>query len=79
MIDLLRLQPDEAERIAYAEGFPMAAQLFARIEELEVQVDHLRHVLQNAAESLDYAVMVLEAPTRSAMRENLKAAWDALE
>jgi hypothetical protein len=35
MIDLLTLQPTEAERIAYAEGFPMAAQLFARIADLE--------------------------------------------
>lgn len=35
MIDLLTLQPSEAERIAYAEGFPMAAQLFARIADLE--------------------------------------------
>jgi len=35
MMDLLKLQPTEAERIAYAEGFPMAAQLFARIADLE--------------------------------------------
>lgn len=49
MIDLLTLQPSEAERIAYAEGFPMAAQLFARIADLEADnysltctVDQLR-------------------------------------
>lgn len=49
MIDLLTLQPTEAERIAYAEGFPMAAQLFARIADLEADnysltctVDQLR-------------------------------------
>jgi hypothetical protein len=35
MIDLLTLQPSEAERIAYAEGFTMAAELFKRIDELE--------------------------------------------
>lgn len=35
MIDLLRIEPSEAERIAYAEGFTMAAELFARITELE--------------------------------------------
>ena len=35
MIDLLKLPASDAERIAYAEGFTMAAQLFARIEELE--------------------------------------------
>jgi hypothetical protein len=35
MIDLLKLEPNEAERIAYAEGFTMAAELFKRIDELE--------------------------------------------
>ena len=34
-LDLLTLPADEAERIAYTEGFTMAAQLFARIAELE--------------------------------------------
>lgn len=31
MIDLLKLEAPEAERIAYAEGFTMAAELFARL------------------------------------------------
>jgi hypothetical protein len=35
MIDLLKIPASDAERIAYAEGFTMAAQLFARITELE--------------------------------------------
>jgi hypothetical protein len=35
MIDLTKLKPSEAERIAYAEGFTMAAELFKRIDELE--------------------------------------------
>jgi hypothetical protein len=35
MIDLLKLPASDAERIAYAEGFTMAAQLFKRIDELE--------------------------------------------
>jgi hypothetical protein len=35
MIDLLKIESSEAERIAYAEGFTMAATLFARITELE--------------------------------------------
>lgn len=35
MIDLLKIPANDAERIAYAEGFTMAAELFARIEELE--------------------------------------------
>jgi hypothetical protein len=35
MIDLLKLPASDAERLAYAEGFTMAAELFARIDELE--------------------------------------------
>ena len=35
MIDLLKIPASDAERIAYAEGFTMAAALFARIVELE--------------------------------------------
>jgi len=35
MIDLLNIPASDAERIAYAEGFTMAAELFARIEALE--------------------------------------------
>ncbi len=35
MIDLLKIPASDAERIAYAEGFTMAATLFARIVELE--------------------------------------------
>ena len=35
MIDLTKLQPDEAERIAYAEGFVGVSDLFARISDLE--------------------------------------------
>jgi hypothetical protein len=35
MIDLTKLDPTEAERIAYAEGFTMAAELLKRIADLE--------------------------------------------
>jgi hypothetical protein len=42
MIDLLRLPPDEAERLAYAEGFTGTAQLFARIVDLEHEVKRLQ-------------------------------------
>jgi hypothetical protein len=35
MIDLLKLPASDAERLAYAEGFTMAAELFKRIDELE--------------------------------------------
>jgi hypothetical protein len=38
MIDLTKLDASEAERIAYSEGFLMAAKLFARIDDLEGQL-----------------------------------------
>ena len=40
-LNLLTLPTEEAERIAYAEGFTMAAQLFARIADLEAERDAL--------------------------------------
>jgi hypothetical protein len=51
MIDLLKIEPTEAERIAYAEGFPMAAELFARIADLEAE----RNALQLEIEDLKSA------------------------
>ena len=47
MIDLLKLEAPEAERIAYSEGFTMAAELFARIAELEAERDALVEELEN--------------------------------
>lgn len=47
MIDLLTLEPAEAERIAYAEGFTMAAELFARIDELTAERDALQEELDD--------------------------------
>ena len=47
MIDLLKLEPSEAERIAYTEGFTMAAQLFARITDLEAERDLLQGQLDD--------------------------------
>jgi hypothetical protein len=35
MIDLTKIPASDAERIAYAENFTMAAELFKRIDELE--------------------------------------------
>ena len=46
MIDLLKLEAPEAERIAYAEGLTMAAELFARIAELEAERDALAEELE---------------------------------
>jgi hypothetical protein len=51
MIDLLRLEAPEAERIAYAEGFTMAAELFARIAELEAERDALAEELEAAKDA----------------------------
>lgn len=51
MIDLLRLEAPEAERIAHAEGFTMAAELFARIAELEAERDQLAEELENLKDS----------------------------
>lgn len=48
MIDLLKIPASDAERIAYAEGFTMAAALFARIEELEQENEILRGELADA-------------------------------
>jgi hypothetical protein len=47
MIDLTKLHPVEAERIAYAEGFTMAAELFARIAELEAERNALTEELED--------------------------------
>jgi hypothetical protein len=42
MIDLTKIAASDAERIAYAEGFTMAAELFKRIDDLEAERDALR-------------------------------------
>ena len=47
MIDLQTLPADEAERIAYAEGFTGTAALFAQIAELEAQVESLQNAIDN--------------------------------
>jgi len=41
MIDLTKLPPDDAERIAYAEGFTGVGELFARISDLECTLEAL--------------------------------------
>ena len=49
MIDLTKLTPEDAERIAYAEGFTGTATLFSRISDLE----HALYVLIDAIEEGD--------------------------
>src|SRR5574343_332884 len=52
-LDLLKLEAREAERNAYSEGFTMAAELFARIAELEAERDAMEQELDDArADSL---------------------------
>jgi len=41
MIDLTKLPPEDAERIAYAEGFTGVGELFARIADLECTLEAL--------------------------------------
>ncbi len=41
-MNLLTLQSSEAERIAYTEGFRLAAELFKRIDDLEAERDDLK-------------------------------------
>jgi hypothetical protein len=60
MIDLLRLEAPEAERIAYAEGFTMAAELFARIAELEAERDALAEELEKARERLPVRFFIVD-------------------
>lgn len=45
-LDLLKLEAPEAERLAYAESLTMAAELFARIAELETERDALSEELE---------------------------------
>ena len=40
-IDLMRIPAQDAERIAYAEGYPQTAELFARIADLEGSHDEI--------------------------------------
>ena len=61
MIDLEKLPADEAERLAYAEGFTGTARLFARIDELQralgaavAEVEQLRQDLHIAQHERAY-------------------------
>ncbi len=48
MIDLMKLPASEAERLAYAEGFTGTAELFARIVDLEQEVERLQDDIQQS-------------------------------
>lgn len=54
MIDLTKLPADDAERIAYAEGFTGVGELFARIGDLEHAIYLLLDAIEDGdAEKLD--------------------------
>ena len=50
-LNLLNLPATEAERIAYSEGFTMAAELFARIAALEAERDALAEELETVKDA----------------------------
>ncbi len=51
MIDLQQLPAAEAERLAYAEGFTGAAELFARLSDAEATVARYEAALEAIAEA----------------------------
>lgn len=52
MIDLTRLDPAEAERLAYAEGFTGVAALYDRLSDAEHKVSHLEDDLEDMRQTL---------------------------
>jgi len=70
MIDLLTLEPSEAERLAYAEGFNMAAELFKRIDDLEHTVARYECALEAIIEGVAEQSMTL--------KQCAGAAWEVL-
>jgi hypothetical protein len=61
MIDLLKIEPTEAERIAYTEGFTMAAELFARIADLEgrlLQITRENEILRDQLADLELRAFI---------------------
>jgi uncharacterized small protein (DUF1192 family) len=63
MTDLMTIPADEAERLAYAEGFTRTATLFARIADLEAT----QAVLDREIENLQAELKMAHADTRDAV------------
>ncbi len=55
MIDLLKLEPIEAERIAYAEGFPRIADLLGRIADLQAALGRATAEIEQLKDELEVA------------------------
>lgn len=52
MIDLSKLDPNEAERLAHAEGFTGVADLYARLSDAEHKVSTLEDDLEDMRQTL---------------------------
>lgn len=52
MIDLSKLDPSDAERLAYAEGFTGVADLYARLSDAEHMVSTQADQLENMRDTL---------------------------
>lgn len=59
MIHLDKLSADEAERLAYAEGYTGTAELFARIDQLEVERDLLLRKVEHLTAQVDLLAVEL--------------------
>jgi len=60
MIDLTTLPASDAERLAYAEGFTLAAKLFARIDDLEKAAETLIGVLDDIGGATNFEQSVTD-------------------
>lgn len=68
MINLMQLPANEAERLAYAEGFTGTAELFARLSEAE-------HVAQGAQDALAHIQEARSAfPAEDCLQDTIKHA-----
>jgi uncharacterized small protein (DUF1192 family) len=63
MTDLMTIPADEAERLAYSEGFTRTAELFARIADLE----STQAMLDQEIENLQAELKMAHADTRDAV------------
>ena len=58
MIDLMNLPAEDAERLAYAEGFPGTARLFARIADIQAALGRATAQIESLEEDLRAARFV---------------------
>lgn len=71
MIDLTKLPPDDAERIAYAEGFTGVGALFARIGDLQHAAQHLLDILESKTPRPSVKYLKAEQEAINQLREVL--------